>query len=108
MKIETDIDNMEMVTTDDGGRIPAQYKQFVDVFSETKAKTAPLHRPIDHAIDLESDHKLPYWRNYNLAEFELKMLKAYIKPNLANYFIQRSSSSNSVCREKRWRTPVVC
>jgi len=28
MRIETDIVNVEMVTTDDGGRIPAQYFHF--------------------------------------------------------------------------------
>jgi hypothetical protein len=75
MRIGTDIDNVEMVTTDDGGRIPAQYQEFVEVFSKKKAETLPPHRQIDHAIDLEPDYKLPYGRIYNLSEFELKTLK---------------------------------
>jgi hypothetical protein len=93
MRIGTDIDNVEMVTTDDGGRIPAQYPEFVEVFSKKQAETLPPHRQIDHAIDLQPDYKLPYGRIYNLSEFELKTLKAYIETNLANGFIQQSSSS---------------
>jgi len=34
MRIGTDIDYVEMVTTDDGGHIPAQYQEFVEVFSK--------------------------------------------------------------------------
>jgi len=92
MRIEIDIDNVEMVTTDDGGRIPAQYQEIVEVFSKKKPEALPPHRQIDHAIDLEPDYKLPYGRIFNLSEFELKTLKAYIETNLANGFIQRSSS----------------
>jgi hypothetical protein len=64
----------------------------VDVFSETKVETLPPHRSTDHAIDLEPGYNLPYGRIYNLSEFELRTLKAYIEANLANGFIQRSSS----------------
>jgi len=96
MRIGTDIDNVEMVTTDDGGRIPAQYQQFVEVFSKKKAETLPPHRQIDHPIDHEPDYKLPFWRIYNLSEFELKTLKAYIKTFLVNGFVQWSSSSAAV------------
>jgi len=81
-----------MVPTDDGGHIPPIYGDFVEVFSETKAETLPPHRSINHAIDLEPGYNLPYCRIYNLSEFELRTLKAYIEANLANGFIQRSSS----------------
>jgi hypothetical protein len=89
MRIGTDIDNVEMVTIDDGDRIPAQYQEFVEVFNKKTAETLPPHRPIDHVIDLEPDYKLPYRRIYNLSEFELRMLKAYIETNLANGFTQQ-------------------
>ena len=62
MKIGIDIENAEMVMTDDGGRIPALYQDFVEVFSKVKAETPPLHRPTDHEIDLEPGYKLPYGR----------------------------------------------
>ena len=64
----------------------------MEVFSKTKADTLTPHRSIDHAIDLELGCKIPYGRIYNLSEVELKTLKAYIETNLANGFIQRSSS----------------
>jgi len=80
------------VCTDDGGYIPAKYSEFVEVFSKTNADTLALHRSIDHAINLEPGCKIPYGRIYNLSEVELKTLKAYIKTNLPNGFIQRSSS----------------
>jgi hypothetical protein len=92
IRIRTDIDNLEMVTTNDGGRIPVQYQAFVEVFSKKKAETLPPHRQIDHAIDLEPNYKLPHRRLYSLSECELKMLKAYIETNLATGFTQRSSS----------------
>jgi len=69
------------------------YSEFVNVFSKTKAEMLAPHRPIDHAIDLELGFKIPYGRIYNLSEFKLRTLKAYIDTNLANGFIQRSSSS---------------
>ena len=93
MRMGTDIDHVEMVITDDGGRIPAQYQEFVVVFSMEKAETVPPQRQIDHAIDLKPDYKLTYNWTYNLSEFELKTVKAYIETNLVNGFIQWSSFS---------------
>jgi len=84
---------MERISTDDGGFIPAVYSEFVDIFSKAKAETLAPHLSIDHAIDLEPGFKLPYGRIYNLSEFKLRTLKACIETNLANRFIQRSSSS---------------
>jgi hypothetical protein len=75
MTIGTDIDNVEMITTDDGGRIPAQHQEFVEVWSTKQADTHPPHRHIQNPIELEPDYKLPYGLMYNLSEFELKMLR---------------------------------
>jgi hypothetical protein len=84
---------VEMVTTVDRGRIPGQYQQFIEDFSKEKSETLPPHRPTDQAIELEPNYQLPHGWIYNLSEFELKTLKAYIETNLANGFIQQSSSS---------------
>jgi len=65
IRIGIDTTNVEMVTTDDGGHIPAQYQEFVQVFSKEKAETLPQHRLIDHAINLERDQKLT-WRTASL------------------------------------------
>jgi hypothetical protein len=88
MRMGIDIDNVEMVTTDDGGHIPAQYDEFVEVFCKDKADTLPLHRQIEHALNLAPDYKLPYTWIYNLSEFQLLTLKANIETKLGNDFIQ--------------------
>ena len=62
------------------------------MFSKANAETLPPHREADHSIDLEPGSKLPFGRVYNMSESELKALKAYIDENLANGFIQRSTS----------------
>jgi len=69
-----------------------RYKDYVDVFSKDRAETLAQHQPIDHTIDLERAFNLPYGQIYNLSEVESKTLKAYIETNLANVFIQQSSS----------------
>jgi len=79
----------------DGNFIPARYSEFVDVFSKTKAETLAPHFPIDHAIDLEPGCKVPYEQIYNISEVQLRTLKEYIETNLANAFIQWSSSSSA-------------
>jgi hypothetical protein len=90
-KIRTGIENTEMVTTDDGDRIAAQYQDFVDVFIKLEAETILPHMPTDHAIYREPGNKLPYTRIYHLSESELKRFKTYIETNLASCFIQLSS-----------------
>jgi hypothetical protein len=81
-----------MVPSDDGGHIPGTYGEFVEVFSKQKADTLPPHRSTDHAIDLEPGYNLPNGRIYNLSEFGFSTFTAYIEANIANGFIQRSSS----------------
>jgi len=80
------------VPTDHGGHLPATYREFIQVFSKEKEETIPPHRSTDYALDLEPGYNLPYGRIYNLSKFELRTLKAYIRANLANKFIERSSS----------------
>jgi len=82
-----------MVPTDDGGHIPAICGEFVEAFSKAKLETLLPHRSTDHAIDLEPSYNLPNGRIYNLLGFKSRMLKADIETNLANGFIQRSSSA---------------
>jgi len=81
-----------MVPTDDGRHIPATFREFMEVFIKAKAATLPPPRITDHAIDLASSYNVPYGRIYNLSEFQLRTLLDYIQANLANGFIQRSSS----------------
>jgi hypothetical protein len=65
----------------------------VHAFSQKKNERLPPHSQIDHAIDLDPHYKLQYRRICNLSQFKLKILKAYIETNLANFFNQQSSCS---------------
>jgi hypothetical protein len=96
MRIGTDIDHVEMVTTDDGGYIPAQYQKFLEVFSKEQGETLPPRSQIDNTFDLEPGHKVPYGWIYNLSGFGLSTQKAYIETNLVNFFVQLSPSSATV------------
>jgi hypothetical protein len=69
LRIGTDIDNVERVTTEDEGCIAAQYQEFVEVFSKENAATLPAHRQIDQVINLKPDYKLPDGRINNLIKF---------------------------------------
>jgi len=74
------------VPTDDGDCIPVRYKDYADVISKDRAETLALHRPIDHAINLEPGFNIPYI--CNLLEVKLETLNAYIETILAETFIQ--------------------
>jgi hypothetical protein len=45
MKIRQDIENAEMVWTDEGCQIPVQYQDFMEDFRKLKADTLPPHKP---------------------------------------------------------------
>jgi hypothetical protein len=95
LNIGTDIDRVEMVTTDDRGNIPVQYKDCVEVLSKIMAETIPPHRPADPTTDLEPSYTTSYGRIYNLSEFDLKLLKDCILMNQATGLIAWSSSPSS-------------
>ena len=74
-------------------KVPAEYSDFADVFLPDLASELPEHTGInDHTIELVEDQQPPYRSIYSLAPVELETLKAYIKTNLANGFIQPSKS----------------
>ena len=74
-------------------KLPPEYNDFADVFSENNAnKLPPLRGHLDHSISLEEGTKPQFGPIYNLSEIELEVLKEYIETHLANGFIRPSSS----------------
>ena len=74
-------------------KVPAEYSDFVDVFSPDLASELPEHTRINnHAIELVDGQHPPYGSIYSLGLVELETLKAYIKTNLVNKFIRPSKS----------------
>lgn len=73
--------------------ILSEYIDFVDIFSLSLIVELSKHTKInDHAIMLIDDKQSSYKPIYRLKLVKLKILKTYIKTNLANSFIRPSKS----------------
>ena len=69
-------------------KIPDEYSDFTDVFSEEKALVLPERTELnEHAIDLEDGKQPPYGPIYSLGPVELETLKTYIETHLKTGFI---------------------
>ena len=69
-------------------KIPDEYLDFTDVFSEEKALVLPERTELnEHAIDLEDGKQPPYGPIYSLGPVELETLKTYIETHLKTGFI---------------------
>jgi hypothetical protein len=56
-------------------KLPAAYRDFIDVFSKAGSDLLPPHRPYDYKIHLESDVPLGYSPLYNQSTDELRTTK---------------------------------
>jgi len=72
--------------------IPAEYQDYADVSSKTKAHKLPEHRPYDLSIPLQEGTAPPLLPVYNLSPLELDVLRKYIDENLWKGFIRHSQS----------------
>ena len=69
-------------------KIPAEYSDYSNVFLVKNAVELPKNTKINkHAIKLEEDKQQSFGSIYSLGPIELKILKIYIKINLASSFI---------------------
>ncbi len=74
-------------------KVSSKYADFANVFSPKLAAKLSKYTEInDYAIELVDNLQLLYSTIYSLCSVELKILKAYIKNNLANSFIKSSKS----------------
>ena len=68
-----------------------KYSDYNNIFSAEYVTKLPENTEInEHAIELEEDKQPLFGPIYSLEPVELKILKTYIKTNLANYFIRPS------------------
>lgn len=73
-------------------KLPLEYQDFEDVFSEADAATFPENTKVKHAIDIEEGQTVPYGPIYPLSASELRVLRDYIATNLARGWIRKSES----------------
>ena len=72
--------------------LPAQYHEFLDVFSRKDANILPPHRPYDYKIKLQPDTTPPSGPLYGMSREENEELRKYLKENLDKGFIRASQS----------------
>jgi len=72
--------------------VPAEYHEFLPLFSETLAKNLPPHRPYDYKIPLREGFTPPFGPLYSMSRTELQTLKEWLEENLSKGFIRASSS----------------
>ena len=70
-----------------------EYHDFLDVFSREASDTLLEHRLYDHKIQLEPGKTPRFEPLYGMFQDELRVLKKYLKNNLAKGFIRSSFSS---------------
>jgi len=90
-----DIDKALKITpsVDSATLLPPEYHDFLDVFSRELADILSERRPYDHKIQLQEGKTSTFGPLYGMSQDELRVLKKYLKNNLAKGFIQVSSSS---------------
>jgi hypothetical protein len=72
--------------------VPAEYHEYLDIFSEEKAHRFPESRPWDHKIEMKEGFEPKSFKNYNLTLAEQLELDKFLKENLKKGYIQPSQS----------------
>ena len=80
--------NQELVAR----KLPAEYQDLADVFSQTDSDELPPHRTIDHKIVLDQENSLGFSPLYHMSLAELQAVKQYLLDNLNKGFITPSQA----------------
>ena len=73
-------------------KLPAEYHDFLDVFSKKDSDKLPEHRSYDYAIPLVKGKTPSFSALYSISQDELKVLRKYLDNYLPKGFIRASSS----------------
>jgi hypothetical protein len=67
--------------------VPAEYHEYLDIFSKEKAHRFPELRPWDHKIEMKEGFEPKLFKNYNLTLAEQLKLDKFLKENLEKGYI---------------------
>jgi hypothetical protein len=73
-------------------RVPKEFHDYADIFSETEACNMLPHCPYDHAVKMEPGAKAPWGPVYNMSGLELESLCIFLDDMLEKGFIHTSHS----------------
>jgi Reverse transcriptase (RNA-dependent DNA polymerase)/Retroviral aspartyl protease len=92
--------------------VPAEYHEYLDIFSKEKAHRFPKLRPWDHKIEMKEGFEPKLFKNYNLTPAEQKFLeenleKGYIWPfqlPMASslFFVSKKDGKLRPCQDYRY------
>jgi hypothetical protein len=85
-------ENSKKMDKTDKQLVPAEYHEYLDIFSEEKAHCFPESRPWDHKIKMKEGFEPKSFKNYNLTPPEQIELNKLLKENLEKGYIQPSRS----------------
>jgi hypothetical protein len=85
-------ENSKKIDKTDEQLVPAEYHEYLDIFSEEKAHRFPKSRPWDHKIKMKEGFKVKLFKNYNLTLAEQIELDKFLKENLEKGYIWPSQS----------------
>jgi hypothetical protein len=79
--------NSEKTDKTDKQLVPAEYHEYLDIFSKEKAHRFSELRPWDHKIKIKEGFKPKSFKNYNLTPAEQIKLDKFLKENLEKGYI---------------------
>jgi hypothetical protein len=85
-------ENSRKIEKTDKQLVPAEYHEYLDIFSEEKAHRFPKSRPWDHKIEMKEGFEPKSFNNYNLTPAEQLKLDKFLKENLKKGYIRPSQS----------------
>jgi Reverse transcriptase (RNA-dependent DNA polymerase) len=85
-------ENSKKTDKTDKQLVPAEYHEYLDIFSEEKAHRFPESRPWDHKIKIKEGFEPKSFKNYNLTLAEQIKLDKFLKENLEKGYIRPSQS----------------
>ena len=78
--------------TDPVTKLPHEFYEFLELFSEKEANKLPPHRPYDHKINFIKKKQPGYGPLYSMSQGKFQVLKKFLDENLTKSFIRTSSS----------------
>jgi Reverse transcriptase (RNA-dependent DNA polymerase) len=86
-------DSVKLNTTDtEEIRLPPEYKDYANVFSEEEASKFPNSTRVEHFILIEEGAEVPHSPIYQLGEYELDVLRDYLESSQKKEWIRKSES----------------
>jgi Reverse transcriptase (RNA-dependent DNA polymerase) len=80
-------ENSKKTDKTDEQLVPAEYHEYLNIFSEEKAHRFPESRPWDHKIKMKEGFESKLFKNYNLTLAEQIKLDKFLKENLVKGYI---------------------